>query len=61
VKSQFLPDSFSADTNTRTNLPAMSHDSGHAMRFSSPFPWILAIVLSVGIWVVLGVSIWQLI
>jgi hypothetical protein len=61
VKSHFSPVSFSADANTRTNLPAASNDSGHAIRFSSQFPWILAIVLSVAIWVVLGVSILQLI
>jgi hypothetical protein len=61
VKSHFSPNSFFAGTNTRTNLPAVSHDSDHAIRFSSPFPWILALVLSVAIWVILGVSLWQLI
>jgi hypothetical protein len=61
VKSHFSPGTFSADTNTRKTVPVVSLDSGQAIRFSFPFPWILAIVLSVGIWVILGVSLWQLI
>ena len=61
MESHFPSDGFSAITNNRTTVPAVSPDSGHARRFSFPFPGILAIVLSVAIWVILGVSIWQLI
>jgi hypothetical protein len=39
--------------------PVVRASSGRAMRFSSPMPWILAIVLSVAIWALIGWSVWR--
>jgi hypothetical protein len=33
-------------------------ETSEVIRFSSPMPWVLAIVLSVAIWAVMGWSIW---
>jgi predicted ferric reductase len=39
--------------------PVARASSGRAMRFSSPMPWILAIMLSVAIWALIGWSVWR--
>jgi hypothetical protein len=33
---------------------------GHGIRYSSPWPWILAIVLSLMLWAMLGWYLWWL-
>jgi hypothetical protein len=35
-------------------------DLGNGIRYSSPRPWILAIVLSLALWATLGWSAWRL-
>jgi hypothetical protein len=51
------------------NAPAISHshlskiettNPGGVIRYSSPKPWILAIVLSLGLWAMLGWTLWRL-
>jgi hypothetical protein len=60
VRSRFLPKDSSA--NGPTNLPVMTAESGRAIiRYSSPTPWGVAIVLSVGLWTILLLSIWRLV
>ena len=46
---------------TQATGPAVSPENNHAVRFPFPYPWVLIIVLSAGIWVVIGVSVWRLI
>ena len=48
------------DVDVPSNVPVASSRAGHTMRFSSPMPWILAIVLSLGLWAMLGVLLWWL-
>jgi hypothetical protein len=44
-----------------TNLLAAPADVASSVRFSSLAPWVLAVVLSLGLWAVLGLSIWCLV
>jgi hypothetical protein len=37
-----------------SKLAVTTTSPGHEIRFSSPMPWITAIVLSVAIWAVIG-------
>jgi hypothetical protein len=61
VRSHFSSDESPVSVDILTNLLVATTDFGQAIRFSSPMPWVLAIVLSVGLWTVLGLSIWWLI
>ena len=54
MKSHFSP----ADTDSRKNVPFAVRGTGRAVRFSSPLPWVLAIMLSGGLWAGLGLSLW---
>jgi hypothetical protein len=47
------------DVDVPAKVPVASSNSGQTMRFSSPMPWILAIVLSLAIWAVIGWSVWR--
>jgi hypothetical protein len=61
VKSRPSPSEFRRDLDVATELPVATTNSEPAIRFSSPMPWVLAIVLSVAIWMVIGWSVWRLI
>jgi hypothetical protein len=50
---------FSEDVNAKPKLPGVVTEPSRAIAFSSPMPWLLAIVLSLGIWAVLGWSVWR--
>ena len=47
------------DVDVPSNVPVASSRAGHTIRFSSPMPWILAIVLSLAIWAAIGWSVWR--
>jgi hypothetical protein len=62
VKSRFSPSEFRQDVDAPVELPAATTDPGQqVIQFSSPMPWVLAIVLSVALWAVLGWVIWRFI
>jgi hypothetical protein len=58
MKSHFSPADYSADTDARKNVSFAVRGTGRAVRFSSSLPWLLAIMLSVGLWAGLGLSLW---
>jgi hypothetical protein len=58
MKSHFSPADSSADTDARKNVSFAVRGTGRAIRFSSSVPWDLAIMLSVGLWAGLGLSLW---
>jgi hypothetical protein len=47
------------DVDAPTELPGGMTGLGRDIAFSSPMPWLLAMALSVAIWVVLGWSVWR--
>jgi hypothetical protein len=61
VKSRSAPSEFRQDLVATAELPVTTTNSEQAIRFSSPMPWVLAIILSVAIWAVIGWSLWRLI
>jgi hypothetical protein len=61
VKSRSSPSEFRQDVDATAELPAATTSPGHAIQFSSPMPWVLAIVLSVAIWAVMGWLLWRFI
>jgi hypothetical protein len=49
------------DSSSKTDTDAQNHPSAGPLRFSSPAPWILAIILSFGLWVGLAeLALWFL-
>jgi hypothetical protein len=61
VKSRSSPSEFRQDVDATVELPVAPARSDQPLRFSSPKPWLLAIVLSVAIWMVIGWLLWRLI
>jgi hypothetical protein len=59
AKSRPSPAEFRQDVDARAELPAATTDPGQVIQFSSPMPWVLAIVLSVAIWAVMGWLLWR--
>ena len=47
------------DAEVPPKAPVASTSVGPTMRFSSPMPWVLAILLSVVLWAMIGWSIWR--
>jgi hypothetical protein len=50
---------FPEDVDAPLKSPGVVTQPGHAIAFSSPMPWLLAIVLSVAMWAALGWSVWR--
>ena len=48
------------DADAPIKVPAVSTSAGRTMRFSSPMPWIVAVVPSLTIWGMIGWMIWRL-
>jgi hypothetical protein len=61
VKSRSSPSEFRQDVDAQAELPVTIASSDQPLRFSSPMPWLLAIVLSVAIWMVIGWFVWRVI
>jgi hypothetical protein len=49
------------DVDTPSKSPIANTNSGRDIQFSSPMPWVLAIVLSVTIWAAIGWCFWRFI
>jgi hypothetical protein len=61
LKHQYLPtQTMLPGTGSSVQLTEASAAYGPALRYSSPWPWVLALTISSGIWVGIGWLIWKL-